>query len=191
MVGWQMLSEDYFMRMINQALAVFMVALGFKRAGQVNQALRAFDQAIEGLLGLDAHLAKQLDDGTLLGMLTFQEQLDADRALVLAEIYREEAEVYATQGQPDTSRSMLMSSLRFYLEAALTGEGEPGLELINKIEALRVRFNAQTLPVETRLALMDHLESLLGLGDDFLEAVRLTRADLRADFTALESCELN
>ena len=110
---------------------------------------------------------------------------------MLAEIYREEAEVYATQGQPDTSRSMLMSSLRFYLEAALTGEGEPGLELINKIEALRVRFNAQTLPVETRLALMDHLESLLGLGDDFLEAVRLTRADLRADFTALESCELN
>ena len=186
-----MLSEDYFMRMINQALAVFMVALGFKRAGQVNQALQAFDQAIEGLLGLDAHLAKQLDDGTLLGMLTFQEQLDADRALVLAEIYREEAEVYATQGQPDTSRSMLMSSLRFYLEAALTGEGEPGLELINKIEALRVRFNAQTLPVETRLALMDHLERLLGLGDDFLEAVRLTRADLRADFTALEGCELN
>jgi len=143
------------------------------------------------LLGLDANLAKQLDDSTLLGMLTFQEQLDVDRLLVLAEIYREEAEVYTTQGQPDICRSMLLSSLRFYLEATLAVEGEPGPELINKIEALRVKFKAQALPVETRLALMDHLERLLGLGDDFLVSVKLTRADLKADFNALESCELN
>jgi len=186
-----MLSEDYFMRMINQALAVFMTALGFKRAGQFNQALQTFDQAIEGLLGLDANLVKQLDDSTLLGMLTFQEQLDADRVLVLAEIYREEADVYAMQGQPDISQFMLLSSLRFYLEATLAVDGEPGPELINKIEALRAKFNTQALPVETRLALMDHLERLLGLGDSFLVAVRLTRADLKADFTALESCVPN
>ena len=186
-----MLSEDYFMRMINQALAVFMTALGFKRAGQFNQALQAFDQSIEGLLGLDANLAKQLDDGTLLGMLTFQEQLDVDRLLVLAEIYREEAEVIASQGQADTDRSMLLSSLRFYVEAALAGEGEPGMELINKIEALRVKFNAQTLPVETRLALMDHLERMLASGDAFLTAARLSRSELRAAFSALENLGLN
>jgi hypothetical protein len=182
-----MLSEDYFMRMINQALAVFMAALGFKRAGQFSEALQAFDQAIEGLLGLDAHLAKQLDDGTLLGMLTFQEELDVERLLVLAEIYREEAEVYARQGQGESSRVAAQSSLRFYLEVAMASEGEPNLELINKIEALRTRYTAPTLPVETRLALMDYLERLLASGDAFLTAARLSRSELRAAFSTLDN----
>jgi hypothetical protein len=185
-----MLSEDYFMRMINQALAVLMTALGLKRAGQFSEALQAFDQAIEGLLGLDAQLAKQLDDGTLLGMLTFQEQLDAERLLVLAEIYKEEAEVYARQGQPATSRSMLLSCLRFYLEATLANEANHNLDLIQKIEALRRNYAAADLPVETRLALLDYLERLLTLGDDFLEAAGLSRSDLEATFSVLGGWEL-
>ncbi len=181
-----MLSEDYFMRMINQALAVFMTALGFKRAGQFSEALQAFDQALEGLLGLNARLVKQLDDSALLKMLTFQEDLDGDRLLVLAEIYREEAEVYSWQGQPESSQPMAQSSLQFYLEAALASESIPSVELIQKIETLRLRFAAAILPVETRLALLDHLERLLESGDDFLAAAGLSRPDLVAVFSALD-----
>jgi hypothetical protein len=181
-----MLSEDYFMRMINQALAVFMTALGFKRAGQFSEALQAFDQAIEGLLGLNARLVKQLDDSALLKMLTFQEDLDGDRLLVLAEIYREEAEVYSWQGQPEHSQSMAQSSLRFYLEAALASEANPNRELIHKIEALRLKFAAPTLPVETRLALMDYLERLLESGDDFLAVDGLSRPSLVVAFSVLD-----
>src|SRR4030042_3658269 len=96
-----MLTEDYIMRMISQALAVLMTALAFKRAGQFSQALQALDQALETLLGLNAHLAKQLDDRQLLDMLTFQEKLDVERLLVLAEIFREEAEVYSLKGQSE------------------------------------------------------------------------------------------
>jgi hypothetical protein len=182
-----MLSEDYFMRMINQALAVLMTALGFKRAGQLSQALQAFDQAVEGLLGINAHLAKQLDDEALLKMLTFLDELDIERLLVLAEIYREEAEVYAWQGQPERSQVMAQSSLRFYLEAALADEGNPSIELVNKIEVLRTKLEIHALPVETRLALMDHLERLLEAGDDFLEAAGLSRPELRGAFTLLDS----
>ena len=185
-----MLSEDYFMRMINQALGVLMTALGFKRAGQFSEALQAFDQALEGLLGVNARLAKQLDDDALLKMLTFQEQLDVDRLLVLAEIYREEAEVYALQGQPERSQVMAQSSMRFYLEAALAGETNPSIEIIRKIEALRLKLATPALPVETRLALMDHLERLLAAGDGFLEAAELSRSELQRAFVNLDSFDL-
>jgi hypothetical protein len=185
-----MLSEDYFMRMINQALAVLMTALGFKRAGQLNQALQAFDQAIEGLLGINAHLAKQLDDDALLKMITFQDELDIERLLVLAEIYREEAEVYAWQGQAERSQVMAQSSLRFYLEVALADEGDPSIELVHKIEALRHKLETHTLPVETRLALMDHLERLLAADDDFLDAAGLSRTEMQRAFVYLDSFDL-
>jgi len=181
-----MLSEDYIMRMINQAVAIFMAALGFKRAGQFNDALQAFDQALEGLLGLDARLAKQLDDSALLGMLTMQEKLDVDRLVVLAEIFREEAEVYSLQGQPERSQVVAQSSLRFYLEAALASEANPNGELIQKIEALRLKLSAPALPVETRLALLDYLERLLASGDDFLTSAGLSRPDLLAAFSSLD-----
>ena len=94
-----MLTEDYIMRMINQAMSVLLIALGLKKAGQYSEALQTFDQAIESLLGLDAHLVKQLDDSLLLEKLTFLGKLDIDRLLVLADIYREEAEVFSLQGQ--------------------------------------------------------------------------------------------
>src|SRR4030042_6279457 len=109
-----MLTEDYIMRMINQALAVLMIALGLKKAGKLNEALQTFDQAIENLLGLNAHLAKQLDDSQLLDRLTFLGKLDVERLLVLADISCEEAEIHTMLGQPESSQLSAQHSLRFY-----------------------------------------------------------------------------
>jgi hypothetical protein len=186
-----MLSEDYIMRMINQALAVLMVALGLKRAGQLNEALLTFDQALESLLGLNSHLAKQLNDSLLLDMLTFQGKLDVDRLLVLADIYREEAEVYTLLGQPESSQFATQRSLRLYLEANLASDPNPNLELIHKIEALRLRLDTSSLPIETRLALLDYLDRLLATGDDFLTTAGLSRQDLLTAFSALDSPDLH
>jgi len=186
-----MLTEDYFMRMINQAVAVLMTALGFKRAGQFSEALQAFDQAIEGLLGINAHLAKRLDDNALLKLLTFQDELDVDRLLVLAEIYCEEADVYSLQGQPERNQDIAKSSLRLYLEAALASDANPSLELVQRIESLRLKLAAPTLPVESRLALLDYLERLLATGDDFLAAAGLARSELLADFSSLDSLDMD
>jgi hypothetical protein len=52
-----MLTEDHIMRLINQALAVLLIAFGLKRARQLTEELPTFDQAIEIFIGLIAHLA--------------------------------------------------------------------------------------------------------------------------------------
>lgn len=139
------------------------------------------------MLGLSARLAKLLDDSLLLDMLTFQDKLDLDRLLVLADIYREEAEVYSLQGQPESSQFAAQRSLRLFLEAALTNEVNPNLELIQKIEPLRLTLIAPALPVETRLALLDYFDRLLALGDDFLATAGLSRPDLLAAFSSLDN----
>ena len=186
-----MLTEDYIMRMINQVLAVFLQALGLKKAGQFSEALQAFDQAVESLLGLRASLAEQLEDRQLLALLTFQDKLDVDRLLVLADIYREEGEVHALQEQPEKSQFTTQRSLRLYLEAALATESNPSFELVQKIEAQRSRLSAPDVPVETRLALLDYLDRLLALGDDFLASAALSRTDLLESISSLDSPDLH
>jgi hypothetical protein len=185
-----MLTEDYLMRMINQAVAALMIALGLKRSGQYREALVTFDQALENLLGLDAHLVNQLDDKLLLDMLTFLGKLDTDRLLILADIYREESELYTLQGQPESSQFAAQRSLRLYLEVALAGVVNPDLELIQKIEPLRLKLDTLALPVETRLALLDYLDRLLGTSDEYLASTGLSRPDLLAEFNALEGIDL-
>jgi hypothetical protein len=185
-----MLTEDYIMRMISQALAVLMTALGLKKAGRYSEALQSFNQALETLLGLNANLVKQLDDSQILEMLTFLGKLDVDRLLVLADIYRESAEVYTMQGQPDNSEVSAQRSLRFYLEVALAGKTHPNIEVIQKIEAQRLQLNAHTLPVETRLALLDYLDRLLASDDVFLDSAGLSRPDLLAAFSSLDGPDI-
>jgi hypothetical protein len=186
-----MLTEDYIMRLINQVLAVFLQAVGLKKAGKLHDALRVFDQAVESLLGLDARLAKQLGDSQVLSMLTFQEKLDTDRLLVLADIYREEADVYSLLGQSENSQLMALSSLRFYLEVILANEANPNLKIVETVETLRSKLSISVLPLETRLALMDYLDRLLASGDNFLAAAKLTRQNLQISLASLDSADLH
>jgi hypothetical protein len=185
-----MLTEDYIMRLINQALAVLLIALGLKRAGNYNEALQSYDQALGSLLGLDAHLAKQLDDSLLLDMLTFQENVDIERLQVVAEIYSEESEVYTLLGQSENSHFAAQRSLRLYLEAALASEVNTNLELIQKVEGLRLKLDALSLPFETRLALLDYLDRMLASDDDFLASAGLSRQNLLAASSSLDSPDL-
>jgi hypothetical protein len=177
--------------MISAALAVLMTALGLKKARKFDEALQTFDQAIESLLGLNANLIKQLDDSSLLDMLTFLGKLDVDRLLVLADIYREKSEVYSFQGRIEDQQFAAKRSLRFYLEVMLSDSESTSLELIQKIENLRQEFTSIDLHIETRLALLDYLERLLNSNDEFLATAGLSRIDLQRAFNSLESTDLH
>ncbi len=185
-----MLTEDYIMRMISQALAVLLTALGLKKAGKYDEALQSFDQAIETLLGLNAHLVSQLDDGMLLDKLTFLGRLDVERLLVLADIYREQAEVYNTLGQTENGQFASQRSLRLYLETGLASQAELDHELVQKIEGLRKNLDPLRLPVETRLATQDYLDRLLACEDDFLTTNGLSRSSLQAAQAYLANLDL-
>ena len=156
-----MLTEDYVMRMINQALAVLLRLVGLKQAGQYTQAHQEIDQALELLLGVRADLARQLDDQGLLALLTLGGELDLARAAVVADLFKEEGDLLTAQNQPGKSRLAYLRALSLYLEIALRDLDNLGADLINKIEGLYVTLKKSPLPVETQLALLDYYEDLL------------------------------
>jgi hypothetical protein len=187
-----MLTEDYIMRLISQALAVIMTALGLKKAGKYREALQSFSQGKEILLGMDAYIIDQLDEAAVLDLLTNHETLDVDRLRLLADIYSEEGEIYHLQGLTDNSQFAFQRGLRLYLEAVLASDTSMSVELIDKIEALRHQLNSSVIREETCLALLDYLDRLLSSSDDFLDSARLSRAQLQTEHASLAmSCDPN
>ena len=173
-----MYTEDFILRMINQAMAVLAKVLGFKQAGQRQEALQAVDQALELLLGLRASLFRQLDEPRMLQMLVLQGRLDVERLAVLADITYEEGDILEQEGRIPESILASRRALRFYLESALTiyalNFSQLPVSVMVKIENLRRRLGREPLPLETRMALVDYYERLLSLHPDQLVAAGLS-----------------
>jgi tetratricopeptide (TPR) repeat protein len=151
-----MFSEDYVMRMISQALAVFARVAGLKKAGRHEEALQALDQALEILMGLDARVVKQMDDDGLLDALTAGDHLDADRLAVLADVFREEGEVLAAQNRPAESRADFLRALNFFIVAAWNLDPADPPAVDPRIEALYRKLAGGPLPEDALLQLEDY-----------------------------------
>jgi hypothetical protein len=165
-----MFTEDYLMRMINLALSALLTAIGLKKAGKYQEARQAIDQAVEGLTAMPANLLDQMDDDSLLSLLTVQDKLDVGRLAVLADLYHEQGEIQLQLGQAAQGASASARALRLILEAVLAGQGDLFPELIGKIEARRQAVQKNELPVQTQLALLDYFQRLLAQDDRSLAA---------------------
>jgi hypothetical protein len=170
-----MFTEDYLMRIINQAIAALMTVTGLKKAGKYSEAQQAIQQAIEQLMTLPANLVDQMDDGSILSMLTTQGQLDTGRLAILADLYKEQAEILFKLDQSVQGSIGYTRALRFNLEVALSESTPLSTENIGKVEVLIQQLNGHSLPVETQLALSDYYQRLLELEDHSLVAAGTSR----------------
>jgi hypothetical protein len=148
-----MLTEDYLIRMINLALAALARIVGLKTAGQYYEAFIEIDQALEQLLGLRADLIRRLDDASILNALTVQGALDVDRLWIVAELYKEEGDVFIAQNNQAQSYWSYLRSLNFYLTGFLEGGGKHLPEPVEKIKALVNILQGYELPPETQFSL--------------------------------------
>jgi tetratricopeptide (TPR) repeat protein len=170
-----MFTEDYLMRIINQAIAALMTAIGLRKAGKYSEAQQVIQQAIEILTNLPANLIDQMDDGSILGMMTTQEHLDTGRLVLLADLYQEHGEILFKLAQPVQASIAFASALRFILEVALSEAANLSAENIDKVTVLVQRLEGCALPVETRLALSDYYQRLLEKDDQSLFAAGTSR----------------
>jgi hypothetical protein len=169
-----MFTEDYLMRIINQALAALMTAIGLRKVGKYSEARQAIEQAVEQLTSLPANLIDQMDDAGILSLLTTQGQLDLGRLAILGELFQEEGEILFKLDQSPQDSFAFARALRFTLEVALADESNLNPENIGKIESLCQRIEQKSksrdLPIETQLALSDYYQCLLEKDDQALAA---------------------
>lgn len=170
-----MFTEDYLMRIINQGIAALMIAIGLRKAGKNSEALLAIQQAIEQLTTLPANLIDQMDDASILSLLSAQGQLDIGRLAILADLYHEEGEILFRLEQPTQGFISFARALRFNLEVALSEDVNLFSENISKVEGLVQRLKGLAFPVETQLALSDFYQRLLEKDDQSLAAAGTSR----------------
>jgi ribosome assembly protein YihI (activator of Der GTPase) len=148
-----LLSEDYLIRQINVFLAAMAQLVGLKTAGQYQAAHTLIDYHLEQLLGLRADLVKNLTDESLLASLTKQGQLDTERLYLVAELFREDAEVLEAQGLEPESRISALRALKYFVEVVLAGGPENFEHPSDRIEALCEKLGISNLPEDTLFAL--------------------------------------
>jgi len=154
-----MLTEDYIMRMISQAVSALIHIARLKQARQYQQAQQAIDQSLEQLLGLRADLLKQLDDEVIFRMLTLQEQLDIERVVVIADLFKVEGDILADQDRLAESQQSYLRALNFYLEAGLTDQTvPPSPTLTQQIESLASQPAILPLPDDIQWSLFNYYE---------------------------------
>src|SRR4030043_528717 len=110
-----MSSEDYLIRMIRQATDVIARIIGLRKSGDYRDAFQEIDQNLEQLFGMDPKLIRLLDDESLYRNLSANEQLNMERLEFIADLFREEGELFQLQGKIPESENSYARSLSFYL----------------------------------------------------------------------------
>jgi len=153
-----MLTEDYFMRMINQLLAVMTQILYHREAGRYQEAQVLIDQSLEQLLGVPPDLLRQMDDNSLLRLLTTQGELDPDRLALVADLYKLEGDLLSDQGKEREAELDYQRSMTFFLEIRLSGQDEGLYDIDQKIDNLHEKLSGRDLPIEVVFLLFDYFE---------------------------------
>jgi hypothetical protein len=152
-------TEDFILRMINQAVAVLLQIIGFRQAKKYQEAQQAIDQSLEQLIGLRADLLKQLDDEVILRILTLQDRLDIERVVVVADLFKAEGDILADQNRMEESHQNYLRALIFYLEAGLNDQNiSPPPKLVEQVEWLVGQTVMQPLPDDIQWSLYNYYE---------------------------------
>jgi len=154
-----MFSDDYILRIIRQATAVFARIIGLKRAEQYHEALQVIDQTLEQLLGLDAEMIRLLDDESLYTLLTKNEGLDLEKLEFVADLFKEEGDIHKLQNQIDESITCYIRSLNYYLIIGINSESSPPIKLSQKIDELLHKLEPYAIEEQTLLNLYSYYES--------------------------------
>jgi hypothetical protein len=154
-----MFSEDYILRMINQAILALLYLARLRKSRQYQQAQQVIDQSLEELLGLRADLLKQLDDEVIFRMLTMHEQLDIERVEVIADLFKVEGDILVDQNRQAEGMQSYLRALNFYLEAGLSDQpGKLSPALTQKIESLAGLPDIMPLPDDIQWSLFNYYE---------------------------------
>lgn len=175
-----MLTEDYLIRRINQVIALLLHAVGLRKDGQMAAALTDIDIALELMLGMRSVLLKEMDDSSLLQLLTVRGRVDIERLTLVAGLYQEEAAIFELEGRLADSLRDRLRALNFWLVIALDERGGLSADQMMQVEQLRAQIPPERLPVDILAALLDYTQRLLELEDARLAEAHLERSALQA-----------
>ncbi len=177
-----MFSDDYLIRMINQATAVLAKIMGLKNSGQYQEAIKDIDQVLGLLFGMDADFIRLLDEESLYLLLMKNEELDLEKLALIAGLFKEEGEIQELQNHINESNNCFTRSLNYYLMISNYPEFSCATEISQKIDELLQKLNPDNFEEKTLWNLFCYYENAgeFAKADDMLSKLA-TKKDSRVN----------
>ncbi len=130
--------QDYLLRMIQDLNAFMARVVRLRREARPEEALALLTDESTRIAGLPPSLVYALSDDDLISTLTARGALEPERCFSLAELFREEGEVYEELDSDDDASIRFAKATRLYTEALrLAPPDHPSIT----IDALRVTLS--------------------------------------------------
>jgi hypothetical protein len=138
-----MFTDDYILRQVNLLVAVLAKIAGLKKAGEFQEAQKVIDQAIESAFGLDAGIIKQLDDNSLISLITTVYGIDMGKLHTLACLLEAEGDVLSAQHRKTEAQKSYQRALDLFYEFSSHPDNILDAELSSRINALQKKLGVQ------------------------------------------------
>ena len=153
-----MIRQDYLLRMIQQLSGVLARIAGLRAGGRDDEALDEIGDAYGRFAGLNPSLIHTLGEEDLVALLRARGGLDPQRTYVLAELLREEAEIFAARDRPDEAIPRDRKALRLYLEVLPDLDDLSSPPDLTGLDAVLARLDATDIPAAARAPLLRYYE---------------------------------
>jgi len=153
-----MIREDYIMRMVKQFTRAVTKILGLKESHQYDEALETVNETFQELFGLKAELFNSLSAESIIELLKLGNSEVMQKCFWVADLMREEAAIYESQGETHKSKSEYLKSLELYLEGITHGDNSVVADYFGKIKEILDRFELQELTYKTKCKLLRYYE---------------------------------
>jgi hypothetical protein len=108
---------------------------------------------------MDIEIIKMMDDESIYGILTQNEQIDLEKLGFIADLYKEEGEILLLQNQKQQSENYYLSSINYYLKISINSESSYLKELSQKIEEIIQKLGNYNYPNKTLFDLFCYFEN--------------------------------
>jgi len=102
--------------MIDTLIKVLERILLLKEGKNYNDALDEIEKTTKELFGFDRKFINSLSDSQLIKMVSVSETMIAPNCYLLGVLFKEEAEIYKLQGDPEKSMELYERSFNFFIE---------------------------------------------------------------------------
>ena len=177
-----MYQKDYIMRDIEQLSGVLAKILFNKTVKNYAQALMEIEAALQNLTGADPNDIMKKNEDELLAMLMVKGSLDAEKALIIAELLREKADIMELEnGFTDTVLTTNQKSLFLYSKALMQRKEFRTLSQLEKIQTVVDKIAKYKIPGHIQYALFQYFELIGDFGkaeDALFELITLNHPDI-------------
>jgi tetratricopeptide (TPR) repeat protein len=153
-----MLTKDYIMRMIDSLIKVMERVLLLKKSKNYNEGLDEIEKVTKELFGFDRNFINNLSDSQLIKMISVSDTLIAPNCYLLGALFKEEAEIYKLQGEPEKSTEMYERSFNFFIEGLRNSTVEIEPDHLTKIKSVIEALGDEPISVVTESNLAFYYE---------------------------------